>query len=212
MTSTERSVRFDVPLYSVTEAARHMDVPRTVARRWLRCLVWPEHQDRARRLDAALRIAAEVSPCVERGHLVGDLPRMLARVPRDTTVVVQHSATLIYLEPAERRRFRELVRQHGAHLIGCEAVDVLPDLADQLPSNMDTTRQMLLSVDDRVLAVAPPARTLPHLACATPSLATRPSRQLRHDDQRGRPAPPRSALGHGHFANSSAAAPGGGCP
>jgi hypothetical protein len=133
-----------------------VDVTDPVARRWLRCLVWPEHQDRARRLDAALRIAAEVSPRVERGHLVGDLPRVLARVPRDTIVVVQHSATLTYLEPAERRAFRELVRQHGAHLVGCEGVDVLPDLADQLPGNIDTTGQMLLSVDDRVLAVAHP--------------------------------------------------------
>jgi len=133
-----------------------VEVTDSLACRWLRCLVWPEHQDPARRLDAALRIAAEVSPRVERGHLIGDLPGMLARVPRDTTVVVQHSATLTYLEPAERRTFRELVRRYGAHLVGCEGVDVLPDLAEQIPGSIDTTGQMLLSVDDRVLAVAHP--------------------------------------------------------
>ena len=36
MTSAERSVRFDVPLYSVSEAARHIDVPRTTFDTWVR--------------------------------------------------------------------------------------------------------------------------------------------------------------------------------
>lgn len=37
MTSTEaRSVRFDVPLYSVSDAARHIDVPRSTFDTWVR--------------------------------------------------------------------------------------------------------------------------------------------------------------------------------
>jgi hypothetical protein len=40
-------------------------------------------------------------------------------------------------------------------------VDVLPDLAAQLPSSLDATGMMLVSLDDRALAVAHPhGRTL----------------------------------------------------
>lgn len=35
MTSTERSIRFDVPLYSVSDAARHIDVPRSTFDNWV---------------------------------------------------------------------------------------------------------------------------------------------------------------------------------
>ena len=36
MTSAGRSVRFDVPLYSVSDAARHIDVPRSTFDTWVR--------------------------------------------------------------------------------------------------------------------------------------------------------------------------------
>jgi hypothetical protein len=36
VTRAERSFRFDVPLYSVSEAARHIDVPRTTFDTWVR--------------------------------------------------------------------------------------------------------------------------------------------------------------------------------
>jgi uncharacterized protein (DUF433 family) len=36
MTTAERRVRFDVPLYSVSDAARHIDVPRTTFDAWVR--------------------------------------------------------------------------------------------------------------------------------------------------------------------------------
>lgn len=36
MTGAGRSVRFDVPLYSVSDAARHIDVPRSTFDTWVR--------------------------------------------------------------------------------------------------------------------------------------------------------------------------------
>jgi uncharacterized protein DUF2332 len=53
------------------------------ARRWLRCLVWPEHRDRATRLDSALRVAAAAAPRIARGHLVDDLPALLRQTPAE---------------------------------------------------------------------------------------------------------------------------------
>lgn len=126
------------------------------ARRWLRCLVWPEHEERAARLDAALHVAAEAAPRIERGHLLDDLPALLAQLPDDATPVVLHSATLTYLDPSERVAFRALVAEHGAHRVGCEGVDVLPDLTAQLPPDVDGTGRMLLSLDDQVLGIAHP--------------------------------------------------------
>ncbi len=90
------------------------------ARRWLHCLVWPEHHDRARALRAALNVAAEVAPRIDSGDLVLDFPKLLAQDPRDATVVVLHSATLSQLEPHQRDAFAATPARHGAHRLGAE--------------------------------------------------------------------------------------------
>ena len=68
------------------------------ARRWLQALIWPEHHERADRLDAALAVAALAAPRIVAGDLVSDLPKLLDQAPTGATVVVTHSATLAYLD------------------------------------------------------------------------------------------------------------------
>jgi hypothetical protein len=138
-----------------------LDARQPAARRWLQCLVWPEHHDRARTLQAALDLAADIAPRIEKGNLVSDLPALIEQAPRNATLVVVHSATLFYLDHPDREVFTAMLSRHGGHRIGCEGPDILPQLTQQLPSNIEVGGLFLLSLDDRVLGLAHPhGRTL----------------------------------------------------
>jgi hypothetical protein len=128
------------------------------ARRWLECLVWPEHHDRARTLRAALDVAAEKAPKVHAGDLITDLPMVLAQAPTDATVVVVHSATLGYVGQAKRDAFVALVARHGVHRLGAEGSEVLPR---RLPAGTDAAGRFVVSIDEQALALCHPhGRTL----------------------------------------------------
>jgi hypothetical protein len=138
-----------------------LDARDPTARRWLQCLVWPEHHDRAQTLQAALDVAADIAPQIVKGHLVSDLPALIEQAPRSATLVVVHSATLFYLDQPDRDAFRAVLSRYGTHRVGCEGSDILPQLTNQLPANIDVDGWYLLSLDDRVLGLAQPhGRTL----------------------------------------------------
>jgi hypothetical protein len=122
--------------------------------RWLQCLVWPEHTDRASRLTAALSVAAAAAPPVSTGDAVEDLAALVARAPTGTTVVVQHSAVLGYLTPERRGAFRHLVAELGAHRLGAEGFQALPHL--RLPDGVSSEGHFVLSLDDEALGFADP--------------------------------------------------------
>jgi hypothetical protein len=129
-----------------------LDASDPETRRWLECLVWPEHEDRRATLHAALDVAAADPPRVVRGDLLADLPRLLDEVPAGATVVVLHTAVLLYADRATRAAFVTLLRDRGVHRLGVESQDVLPHLAvPQVPPSA-----FVLSLDDDVLAVAQP--------------------------------------------------------
>jgi hypothetical protein len=131
------------------------------ARRWLQCLVWPEHHDRARTLHAALDVAAEVAPRIDSGDLVFDLPALLAQAPSDATTVVVHSATLSQLEQHQCDAFAATPACHGAHRLGAENPKTLPRLVDQIPEGIDVNGRHMVSLDEDVLGLAHPhGRTL----------------------------------------------------
>lgn len=89
-------------------------------RHWLECLVWPEQDDRRETLHAALDLAVQDPPRVERGDLLDDLPALLDQVPAGTTPVVLHSAALAYVDDAKRDAFLDLLRERGVHRLGVE--------------------------------------------------------------------------------------------
>lgn len=126
---------------------------------WLQALVWPEHRDRATRLAAALDVAATDPPPVETGDLLRDLPRLLDQAPAGTTVVVTHSATLAYLDEEQRAAFLRELADAGVHRLGMEGATVVPGLVDQLAGHVadrDVPGRFVVSLDDRVLALADP--------------------------------------------------------
>jgi hypothetical protein len=122
---------------------------------WLETLVWPGQEARAERLRAALTIARAHPPAVVRGDLLSDLPALAAKAPAGATLVVFHSAVLVYLTPGERQRFADLVRELDAVWIGNESPEILPHVARKLkrPARRD---RFLLSIDGEPMAVTGP--------------------------------------------------------
>ncbi|MGH3550804.1 MAG: DUF2332 domain-containing protein [Pseudonocardiaceae bacterium] len=152
-----------------------LDAREPADRRWLQCLVWPEHHDRARTLPAALDVAIDAAPRIEKGDLLSDLAALIEQAPSDATLVVVHSATLFYLDQHDREVFTAILSRHGAHRLGCEGPGVLPELTPQLPADVRVDGLFLLSLDDRVLGLAHPhGRTLRWLCTAPASPSTSP--------------------------------------
>ncbi|GAB2990585.1 DUF2332 domain-containing protein [Amycolatopsis acidiphila] len=97
---------------------------------WLEALIWPGEEARLPRLRTALEIARRDPPPVHRGDLRSDFAALAAEAPRDATLVVFHTAVLIYLrEPADRSAFAETVAASGAVWLANESPRSIPGVA-----------------------------------------------------------------------------------
>ena len=123
--------------------------------RWLETLVWPEHHERRARLRAAIRIAAQNPPLLERGD-ASELAALAAQAPNDATLVVITSAVLVYLPFAERMRFVESVRALDARWISLEGVRGLPTVRAALPDDGGSDGRFVLALDEVPLAFTGP--------------------------------------------------------
>lgn len=123
---------------------------------WLRTLVWPEHEDRRRRLAQAVEIARRDPPDLVRGDLLAELPVLVERAASAGPVVVFHSAVIAYLEPAARDRFSrlmaDLVADGRCHWVSNEGAGVLPAVTATGPSVPEGTPTFVLGVDGRAVA------------------------------------------------------------
>ncbi|MEV6302772.1 DUF2332 domain-containing protein [Actinoplanes sp. NPDC051861] len=119
---------------------------------WLEALIWPEHDHRRARQQAAARIVAAEPPLLVRGDLVDDLPALVAHAPAGATLVIFHTSVL-YQVPAERREiFLSDVRGKPGHWISVENPTVIA--YDNLPSPPDETLHNVLALDGKPLAWA----------------------------------------------------------
>ncbi|CAN5544015.1 DUF2332 domain-containing protein [soil metagenome] len=132
-----------------------IDLTDPAERAWLETLVWPGQEARAERLRAAIRLARERPPLVVRGDLVSDLHSLAATAPRDATLVVFHSAVLLYVAPEDRDRFVRLVMDLDAVWISNESPQLLPAVAAKLDRPAPEDR-FLLSVDGEPVAMTGP--------------------------------------------------------
>jgi hypothetical protein len=125
---------------------------------WLEALVWPEHTDRVETLRAAANVVAADPPRLVTGNLLDGLPDLVAAAPADATVVVQNSAALYYLTPAELVTFAEtmagLRRTRGAVWLSNEGWTVLPAVAARLPQGLSP--QFILARDGEPVALTDP--------------------------------------------------------
>lgn len=107
-------------------------------RLWLRALIWPEHRERAERLERALALAASDPPPIRTGDALDLLPEVLAALPAGEPVCVEHSAVLYQFTAGQRR---------GVHDALAEAALVRPVLRVSFESRIDDPEVLLVLTD-----------------------------------------------------------------
>jgi len=134
-----------------------LDVTNAQHMTWLEELVWPEQADRAERLKAAVRIAQFDPPRLVRGDLRTDLAELAAEAPSTATLVIFHTAVLVYVPDDEgHSAFTATVSSVCDHWVSNEAPHALPEVAARAPSSPPADR-FVLAVNG-----APVAWTDPH--------------------------------------------------
>ena len=129
---------------------------------WLATLVWPgpDHDARVARLRAAAAVAASDPPGIIRGDLLETVTDAAAAAPPDATVVVFHSAVMLYLDADGRQRFAEIMSGLGRTIgrrvvwLSNETVGNFPSVDAHLPEGLDTAHRFVQTIDGRAIALA----------------------------------------------------------
>nr|WP_315266748.1 DUF2332 domain-containing protein [Microbacterium lemovicicum] len=129
---------------------------------WLANLVWPgpDHDSRFARLRGAAAIAAAASPDIQRGDIVDLVTPLAAEAPPEATLVVFHSAVLLYLDAEARRRFADTVMGLSARLgrrvlwLSNETAGTLPEIDARVPVGLAVDHRFVQTVDAVPVALA----------------------------------------------------------
>ena len=113
--------------------------------RWLDTLIWPGQDHRRPRLRAAARILRDDPPLIVHGDLVDELAATAALAPAGATLVVFHSAVLMYPEPTRRELFVEAVGALDAVWLSNEIENVVPGIGERMPAGVDSTGRFVLA-------------------------------------------------------------------
>lgn len=126
---------------------------------WLEALVWPGQPERLDRLRAAATVAARHPALMVTGDLNEVVQDVVDACPADSTVVVFHTAVLVYLSAADRRRFAATMATSRARWLSNEGPGVFPDIAERVttPAPPQHPAPFVLALDGR-----PVAWTSPH--------------------------------------------------
>jgi hypothetical protein len=126
---------------------------------WLDALIWPEHTDRRERLRAAVEIARREPVEIVRGDLNDDIEALVARAPQDATVVVFHTAVLLYVDDAARDRFAATMSRLPVRWLANEGQTVLPEVAERAARSghePTSSTDFILSLDGEPIAFTQP--------------------------------------------------------
>lgn len=126
---------------------------------WLEALVWPGQPERLDRLRAATTVAARDPAPMVTGDLIEVVQDVVDACPAGSTVVVFHTAVLVYLSAADRRRFAATMATSRARWLSNEGPGVFPDIAERVttPAPPQHPAPFVLALDGR-----PVAWTSPH--------------------------------------------------
>lgn len=81
-------------------------------RNWLRALVWPDHPQRARRLDTAFAAAQRGPlPTLHQGDVLEHLATLLDQAPKHTTACVYHTAVTAHFTPQARQTYHRALQE-----------------------------------------------------------------------------------------------------
>jgi hypothetical protein len=120
---------------------------------WLQMLVWPEHEERRERLAAVASIVRKDPPRIVKGDALELLPAVAAEAPKDATLVVFHSAVMLYMPLEDRERFAATVEPLDATWISNEGQSVLPWVDAQLDPSLEVGANFIISIDHRPVAM-----------------------------------------------------------
>ena len=123
-----------------------LDVTRPDDLAWLDALIWPEHDDRRARLQAAARIVAADPPRIVTGDLNERLAALADEAPDEATLVVVHTAVIAYLDERARSQFVATVRGLDAHWLSAEARSIVPGIEVRDDVENDST-DFVLALD-----------------------------------------------------------------
>lgn len=98
-----------------------VDVRESAGREWMRSLIWPGEHERATRIEAAMRIAAEDPPLLRAGDAADELDELAHAAPRDATLVVTTPGMLVYLPRPARTALIDRIRALDARWITIDA-------------------------------------------------------------------------------------------
>lgn len=129
---------------------------------WLANLIWPgpDHDARVARLRAAAAVVAADPPVIERGDLREAVTDAAAAAPAESTVVVFHSAVLLYLDADGRREFADLMAGLGGRIgrpvvwLSNETLGTLPEIDAQVPAGTATDHRFVQTWDTHPIALA----------------------------------------------------------
>ena len=129
---------------------------------WLATLIWPgpDHDARVARLRAAAAVAASEAPEIIQGDLLETVTDAAAAAPADATLVVFHSAVLLYLDAAGRARFADIMAGLGRAIgrtvvwLSNETAATYPAVDAQLPPGLDSAQRFIQTRDGVPIALA----------------------------------------------------------
>lgn len=96
-----------------------LHVDREPDRRWLRALVWPEHADRRRLLDAAIEQMQRTPVRLLEGAAAEQLPGALAQLPEDALALVWHTHVMHQVPEAERALLHQQLQDFARRRTCC---------------------------------------------------------------------------------------------
>jgi hypothetical protein len=91
-----------------------LDVTDPEDARWLKALVWPEHDDRHRLLDGAIEVARRNPPDLREGDALDLLPDVVAEIPADWPVCLFDTQVRYQIDEAGRERFESVIAELAA--------------------------------------------------------------------------------------------------
>jgi len=135
-----------------------LDVRDSDDREWLEALVWPEQQERLELVRAAAETVAEDPPRMTAGDAVAQIRGAVARartaVP-SATVVIWSPAVLVYLDPAERKKFANYCLRATVRWVSLDGRTVIPRIADAADA-VGVVGDFILSLDGAPIAAVDP--------------------------------------------------------
>lgn len=156
-----------------------LDLNRPADVDWLHALIWPEHDDRRARLRSAVAIARRHPVAIVRGDLTEQIEALVSRarsqVSPDTTIVVFHTAVLLYLDEATKQAFTAQMHRLPVRWLSNEGQGVVPGVKEQLslrgsPRTPAESSAFILALDaDPIAYTQPHGRSIRWLDPAAPA-------------------------------------------